>query len=199
MAKPASTRCSFPPDAAGPARGRPWLRGCSSPSSSSRGGLTESSPRGAAARPHNQSGADHGHRSSNWRRACPWGDHMAANPRRVNGTKRDRLVNRVKREETHCHLCGQPVQTTLPHGRAASPEVDEIVPVSLGGDPLARSNVRLSHRWCNGHRQNKPVHLVQVSLHDSPPVFDKLGHLIRPGGTVQARALRPSASRRWFG
>lgn len=33
-------------------------------------------------------------------------------------------------------------------------EVDEIVPVSLGGNPLDRSNVRLAHRECNRRRGN---------------------------------------------
>lgn len=77
-------------------------------------------------------------------------------------------------------MCDQPVDKTLKvvpgqHTRKCavpdcmgckphplSPEVDEIIPVSLGGDPLSRANCRLSHRICNVRRGNgtrtpKPV------------------------------------------
>jgi 5-methylcytosine-specific restriction endonuclease McrA len=69
-----------------------------------------------------------------------------ANPRRANGYRRDQVRARVLREETDCWLCGQPVDKTLKTPDPGSPEVDEIVPVSLGGDPLARANCRLAHR-----------------------------------------------------
>jgi len=38
----------------------------------------------------------------------------------------------------------------VPHPKRI--EVDEIIPVSKGGDPLARDNVRAMHRWCNQQR-----------------------------------------------
>lgn len=76
------------------------------------------------------------------------------NPRRSNGHRRDQLRARVLREEHTCWLCGQPVDKTLPPYLHGSPEVDEIVPVSLGGDPLDRTNCRLSHRLCNVRRGN---------------------------------------------
>lgn len=77
------------------------------------------------------------------------------NPRRTNSTKRDRVRRRVLFEETNCWLCGERVDKTLPSGTPASPEVDEILPVSLGGDPYDRANVRLAHRLCNQKRGNK--------------------------------------------
>lgn len=76
------------------------------------------------------------------------------NPRRANGHRRNKVRARVLREETECWLCGQPVDTTLPPGLPTSPEVDEVVPVSLGGDPYDRSNCRLAHRLCNQRRGN---------------------------------------------
>lgn len=76
------------------------------------------------------------------------------NPRRANGHRRDQVRRRVLAEETHCWLCGGPVDTTLPHGLPESPEVDEVVPVSLGGSPFDRTNCRLSHRLCNQRRGN---------------------------------------------
>lgn len=94
------------------------------------------------------------------------------NPRNANGHRRRELRKRVLAEETTCGICGHPVDKTLTvllgqHGRRCGdvncqgcvphpmrPEVDEIVPVSLGGNPLERSNVRLAHRICNQRRGN---------------------------------------------
>lgn len=76
------------------------------------------------------------------------------NPRRTNGHRRNQLRARVLREEDTCWLCNQPVDKTLPPYLAGSPEVDEIVPVSLGGDPLDRANTHLAHRLCNVRRGN---------------------------------------------
>ena len=42
-------------------------------------------------------------------------------------------------------------------------EVDEIVPVSLGGDPLDFANVAAAHRICNQRRGNKPLHTFKAS------------------------------------
>ena len=54
----------------------------------------------------------------------------------------------------HCPWPGEPVDKRLSHLDPKAPEVDEIIPVSRGGDPLARGNVRLLHRWCNQQRGN---------------------------------------------
>ncbi len=80
--------------------------------------------------------------------------HQVTNPRRANGYRRDQVCRRVKAEESDCWLCGQPVDKTLPPYLSGSPEVDEIVPVSLGGSPFDRTNCRLSHRLCNVRRGN---------------------------------------------
>ena len=69
-----------------------------------------------------------------------------SNPRRANGHRRDQVRRRVLAEEDTCWLCGELVDKTLPPYLNGSPEVDEIIPVSLGGDPLARANCRLAHR-----------------------------------------------------
>lgn len=82
-------------------------------------------------------------------------DSMTNNPRRSNSTRRNKLRARVLREEDHCWLCGEAVNTSLQAGLPQSPEVDELLPVSLGGDPYDRSNVRLAHRLCNQKRSNK--------------------------------------------
>ena len=41
------------------------------------------------------------------------------------------------------------------HLDPGAPEVDEIIPVSLGGDPLKWSNVQLAHRLCNQRKSNR--------------------------------------------
>jgi hypothetical protein len=99
-----------------------------------------------------------------------------SNPRRANGSKRDKVCAQVKREEDDCWLCGEPVDKTLglqlgvhserckregrpdctgcvPHPMRG--EVDEIVPVRDGGSPFDRSNCRLTHRLCNRYRDTK--------------------------------------------
>lgn len=72
-----------------------------------------------------------------------------ANPRRANGHRRTQLRNRVLREETHCAICAGEVDKLLPTPDPFSAEVDEILPVSMGGNPLDRANVQLTHRICN--------------------------------------------------
>lgn len=79
---------------------------------------------------------------------------MPSNPRYKNGHRRRQLRQRILATETHCALCGLPVDKTLPPDDPGAPEVDEIIPVSLGGDPLKRSNTQLAHRICNQRKSN---------------------------------------------
>lgn len=101
---------------------------------------------------------------------------MAANPRSANGHRRRQLRKRVLAHYNDCALCGLPIDKTLPIHDPGAPEVDEIVPVSLGGDPLAWRNVRLAHRLCNQKRGNKP---------DAPQ------------STAKATTQQPATSRDW--
>ena len=79
---------------------------------------------------------------------------MSANPRRANGYRRDQVRRRILAEEDTCWLCGRPVDKTLHYLHPGAPEVDEVVPVSLGGSPFERANCRLAHRLCNSRRGN---------------------------------------------
>ena len=97
---------------------------------------------------------------------------MMTNPRRTNGSRRDRVRRRVLAEEDDCHLCGQSVDKSLTmdwgnHGPRCEGdgcpgcvphmmrgEVDEIIPVSRGGSPYDRDNCRLAHRACNLAKSN---------------------------------------------
>ena len=81
-------------------------------------------------------------------------DDMTSNPRNANGHRRRTVRAQVLAEEDDCGICGQPVDKTLPAGLPGSAEVDEIIPVSKGGNPFRRENCRLSHRRCNVLRGN---------------------------------------------
>jgi 5-methylcytosine-specific restriction endonuclease McrA len=61
---------------------------------------------------------------------------------------------RVLAEEDLCCLCGRPVDKDLPAGLPGSPEVHELLAVSLGGSPTTRENLRLTHRDCNQRAGN---------------------------------------------
>jgi 5-methylcytosine-specific restriction endonuclease McrA len=77
-----------------------------------------------------------------------------SNPRRTNGYRRNQVRARVLAEEDICWLCKAPVDKSLKTPHPMSPEVDEVIPVSLGGDPYDRENCRLTHRDCNRRRGN---------------------------------------------
>ena len=93
---------------------------------------------------------------------------MAGNPRNSNGSARRKLREWLKAQGRPCHICGQPIDYDLPAGDPMSFEVDELVPVSKGGDPLDRSNVDAAHRICNQRRGNKP--LVAVDRDEYAPI-----------------------------
>lgn len=82
---------------------------------------------------------------------------MPINPRYANGSKRRKARAWVLATFDHCGICGQPVNKDLPAGHPFAPEVDEIVPISKGGSPYDRDNLRLVHRICNERRGNKPA------------------------------------------
>lgn len=97
---------------------------------------------------------------------------MASNPRYANGHRRRQVQRRVLAEESTCWLCGGEVDKTLGiqpgihSDRCTSPDcpgcvrhpmsasIDEVVPVSLGGSAIDRSNCRLAHLIHNIQRGN---------------------------------------------
>lgn len=78
-----------------------------------------------------------------------------SDPRTRNGNARRKLRARLRAEGRPCHICGQPIDYSLPAGHPWSFEVDELVPVSRGGSPLDYSNVDAAHRICNQRRGNR--------------------------------------------
>lgn len=90
-----------------------------------------------------------------------------SNPRRSNGHRRDQLRKRVAAEGGPCHLCGKPIDYSLPAGHPMAYELDELVPVSKGGDALSRDNVAPAHRICNQRRGNRDL----TTAADTDPLF----------------------------
>lgn len=82
-------------------------------------------------------------------------------PRRANGHRRTQLRRRVAAQGRPCALCGGPIDYSLPPGHPLSYELDEIIPVSKGGDPLDPDNVQPAHRICNERRGNKLIDATQ--------------------------------------
>ena len=80
--------------------------------------------------------------------------------RYANGSRRRALVARVRALGAPCHICGLPIDYSLPGGHPLSYELDELVPVSKGGSPIDPSNVAPSHRCCNAWRGNKSIDRV---------------------------------------
>ena len=85
---------------------------------------------------------------------------MSGNPRRANGSRRDKIRDRWRAIGAPCGICGKPIDYSLgivtvngkrrPH--PMSFVVDEVVPVSKGGDPLDFENTRPAHWICNARR-----------------------------------------------
>lgn len=78
-----------------------------------------------------------------------------SNPRYSNGARRRAIRARLMAGDGVCAICGRAIDRCLKTPHPMSPEVDEIVPVSKGGDPLDIRNCRLVHRICNQRRGNR--------------------------------------------
>ena len=83
---------------------------------------------------------------------------MGSNIRR--SYRRDLLWKRVKALGEPCHICGLPINPSIPSGHPLSFEMDELIPVSKGGRPDIMGNVSSSHRCCNQWRSNKMMPTV---------------------------------------
>lgn len=87
------------------------------------------------------------------------------NPRYANGTARRKLRRWLKAQGRPCWICrafgkSGDIDYSLDHLHPYAFEVDELVPVALGGDPLDRANVDAAHRCCNQWRGAMTVEQV---------------------------------------
>lgn len=72
-----------------------------------------------------------------------------------NGSRRRKLRARLRAMRLPCAICGMPIDYDLPAGDPMSFEVDEILPVSMGGSELDWANLQPAHRLCNQKKGNK--------------------------------------------
>lgn len=78
---------------------------------------------------------------------------MSANPRQSNGHARREAVKWLKATGDHvCWICHLPIDMALEYPNPWSWSCDEAVPVSLGGSPYERANLREAHLHCNCSR-----------------------------------------------
>lgn len=91
---------------------------------------------------------------------------MSSKRKYGNRVRRDKLRRIVLATETHCYLCGEPVDKSLPAKHPASAEVEDVVPVTKGGNPLDRDNLRLAHKSCNVRKSNKSLALYRELTSD---------------------------------
>lgn len=47
-----------------------------------------------------------------------------------------------------------------------APEIDDIIPVSKGGNPIDRNNLRLTHRCCNRRKSNHPLGIALMDINE---------------------------------
>lgn len=76
-------------------------------------------------------------------------------PRKQYPKLRKDLTKRVFATQDNCGICGHEVDKTLPAFTPMSPEIDEIIPVALGGSPYDFDNLQLAHRVCNQKKGKK--------------------------------------------
>lgn len=89
------------------------------------------------------------------------------NPRYSNGARRRAIRARWEAIGAPCALCGRPIDYDLPAGHPMAFEVDEVVPVSRGGDPLDFANTQPAHRICNQRKGNGRAVAVATSSRDA--------------------------------
>ncbi len=68
-----------------------------------------------------------------------------------------------------CQLCGYPLRPDAPARTPWATEVDHITPLYLGGEPYAPTNLRATHRRCNGTRPNPAFARPRANHTDTLP------------------------------
>lgn len=84
---------------------------------------------------------------------------------RPEGPAWERIRKAVIDEANECAICNRHVDKTLPHTHRMGPTVDHIKPLSMGGHPTERSNLRLAHRACNSRQQAVMASVLVERLH----------------------------------
>ena len=69
-----------------------------------------------------------------------------------NTTQRDRDRRTIARSRPDCHICGEPIDYSLPYLNPREYVVDHLVPLSRGGADHI-SNKAAAHRECNSKKR----------------------------------------------
>ena len=69
-------------------------------------------------------------------------------------TTRDRHRAVIKRRRDPCHICGEPIDYTLPYLHPLEFVADHIVPLNRGGTDVL-DNKQAAHRTCNRTKSDK--------------------------------------------
>ncbi len=70
--------------------------------------------------------------------------------------QRDRARNAFRRARPACHICGEPIDYTLPYRHPREFVVDHVEPLQLGGPDTTR-NLAAAHRCCNAVKGASPI------------------------------------------
>ncbi len=65
---------------------------------------------------------------------------------------RDRARRRDRANQTACHICGNPIDYTIPTPDPMSYEADHVHPITKGGTDTL-NNIKASHRTCNSTKR----------------------------------------------
>jgi 5-methylcytosine-specific restriction endonuclease McrA len=71
-----------------------------------------------------------------------------------DSAKRDKDRATIKRARPYCHICGLPIDYTLPYLDPGEFVVDHLVPLKREG-PDTLQNKRAAHRKCNRSKSDK--------------------------------------------
>jgi 5-methylcytosine-specific restriction endonuclease McrA len=73
-----------------------------------------------------------------------------------NSATRDKHRARIARDKPACHICGNPIDYTLPHLDPMSYVVDHVKPLAKGGTDTL-DNKKAAHRSCNSTKRARLV------------------------------------------
>jgi 5-methylcytosine-specific restriction endonuclease McrA len=74
----------------------------------------------------------------------------------------------ILKTQTHCGICGKPVDFSYKYPHPLSPTVDHIIPINKGGHPTDISNLQLAHRCCNREKSDKLIPSAPAEREDTP-------------------------------
>lgn len=73
-----------------------------------------------------------------------------------SSTNRDRFRARIKATKADCHICGRPIDYSLPWLDPGAFVVDHVIPLARNGTDTW-DNVKAAHRSCNSTKRARLV------------------------------------------